>query len=131
MTMRNSDTDINRDNMIARHMNAIKAMNNARQQLPQKPPQECSGLSDLQKLTTSVMNNNTRPWGFAGTNLHVKRQRLNDNLWKLTVENPKTRKIILEAEGHGDKIFAHEDNLARMAEALIEQGLKITTKFDY
>ena len=58
----------------------------------------------------------------------VKRQKLTDDLWKITVENPKTREIILEAEGNGNKVFAYEDSLARMAELLSEKDIKITTR---
>jgi len=116
--------------MIARHMSAINTMKQTRQHLPFGSDQDSRGLADLSETTVSVMDKMTRNWGFADSKLAIKRQRLANNLWKLTVENPKTRKIILEVEGQGDKVFAHEDNLARMAEALMEQGLKITTQFD-
>jgi hypothetical protein len=85
-----------------------------------------NGLADLQKSTVSLMSSETRKWGFSGSQFNVKRQKIADNLWKITVENPKTKEIILEAQGHGDKIFAFEDNLARMAEALTEKDLTIT-----
>ncbi|MCW9012624.1 MAG: hypothetical protein OQL06_02480 [Gammaproteobacteria bacterium] len=92
--------------------------------LPAKAPE---GLSGLQQATVSLMNQQSRNWGFSGSALKVKRQKIDHDTWQLTVENPKTRKVILKVEGHGDKVFAHEDNLARMAEMLLEDGLKITT----
>ena len=93
-----------------------------------QPPR--SGLADLQKSTVSLMNSQSRTWGFANSPFNVKRQKTGDSTWKITVENPKTREIILEAEGHGDKVFAYEDNLARMAEALMDKEIKITTPYN-
>lgn len=88
-----------------------------------------SGLSDLQQNTkeTLLAQNN---WGFAGSNLRVKRYKIDKSTWQLTVTNPKTQKIILQAEGHGDTLFANEDNLARMAETLVQKGLSIRTDFN-
>jgi len=88
-----------------------------------------SGLSDLQQNTkeTLLSQNN---WGFGNSNLSVKRYKIDNNIWQLTVTNPKTRKTILQAEGHGDTIFANEDNLARMAKILAQQDLIIRTEFN-
>ena len=86
------------------------------------------GLSELQKYTTNVLSKASL-WGFANSNLKVKRHKLDNQTWQLTVVNPKTSKTILQAEGPGDTVFAHEDNLARMAETLMAQGLTIRTNF--
>jgi len=88
-----------------------------------------SGLADLQRSTADALSQAT-PWGLSDTNLKVKRHKLDQNTWQLTVVNPKTSKTILQAEGHGDTVFAHEKNLACMAEMLIKQGLTIRTQFD-
>jgi len=88
-----------------------------------------TGLSDLQKYTTNMLHD-ASPWGFSNSKLKVKRHKLDDNIWQLTVVNPKTLKTILQAEGQGDAVFANEDNLARMAETLIAQGLTIRTQFN-
>ncbi len=93
------------------------------------PISNSSGLADLQKYTTNMLNEVTQ-WGFANSKLKVKRHKLDNNTWQLTVVNPKTLKTILQAEGHGDTVFANEDNLARMAETLIAQGLTIRTHFN-
>ncbi len=93
------------------------------------PIANSSGLSDLQKYTTHMLSE-AIPWGFASSKLKVKRHKLDNNNWQLTVVNPKTLKTILQAEGHGDTVFANEDNLARMAETLIAQGLTIRTQFN-
>ncbi len=93
------------------------------------PVADSSGLSDLQKYTTNVINEASQ-WGFASSNLKIKRHKLDNNTWQLTVVNPKTLKTILQAEGHGDTVFANEDNLARMAETLMAQGLTIRTQFN-
>ncbi|MCW8955959.1 MAG: hypothetical protein OQL09_03685 [Gammaproteobacteria bacterium] len=119
-------------NALDRHIEAIKGIKNARPYatlcLNNDYPAS-DGLADLQRTTLSRMQNK-HAWGFNNLPFQVKRQKLDNDVWKLTVENPKTREIILEAEGHGDKVFAYEDSLARMAEALSEKGLTITTKFD-
>ena len=86
------------------------------------------GLSDLQ-LSTKKALLSENSWGFGGSKLNVKRYKLDQNTWQLTVVNPKTRKMILQAEGNGDTVFANEDNLARMAETLMQQGLTIRTNF--
>ena len=93
-----------------------------------QPASAGGGLAELQETTVSLMNSEVRGWGFADSPLRVKRRKIGKDLWKITVENPKTREIVLEAQGHGDKVFAHEDNLARMAEALIDKDLVITTR---
>lgn len=93
------------------------------------PVSNSTGLSDLQKYTTGILNN-TSQWGFASSKLKIKRHKLDNNTWQLTVVNPKTLKTILQAEGHGDAVFANEDNLARMAETLLAQGLTIRTNFN-
>jgi len=93
------------------------------------PVTNSTGLSDLQKYTSNIINENTQ-WGFATSKLKIKRHKLDDNTWQITVINPKTLKTILQAEGHGDTVFAHEDNLARMAETLIARGLTIRTQFN-
>lgn len=87
------------------------------------------GLADLQRNTTNALSQATQ-WGFSDVDLKVKRHKLDNHTWQLTVVNPKTRKTILQAEGHGDTVFAHEESLARMAETLIAQGLTIRTNFD-
>ena len=86
------------------------------------------GLSDLQQNTKEALLTQNN-WGFGGSNLSVKRYKIDKSTWQLTVTNPKTQKIILQAEGHGDTIFANEDNLARMAETLVQKGLSIRTDF--
>jgi len=88
-----------------------------------------TGLSNLQQNTeeTLLSKNN---WGFANSKLCVKRYKINKSTWQLTVTNPKTQKIVLQAEAHGDTLFANEDNLARMAETLVQQGLTIRTDFN-
>jgi len=88
-----------------------------------------SGLADLQRSTSDALSQAT-PWVFSNVDLKVKRHKLDQNTWQLTVVNTKTSKTILQAEGHGDTVFAHEKNLACMAEMLIKQGLKIRTNFD-
>ncbi len=125
----------NTDNQeLSRHIEIIKGNktvipNGIQAGFPDSLP--VNGLANLQKSTVSLMNSESRNWGFAGSQFKVKRQKLADDVWKITVENPKTREIVLEAEGHGDKVFAFEDNLARMAEALIEKDLKITTSIKH
>ena len=93
------------------------------------PVSNSTGLSDLQEYTTQILNNTTQ-WGFGSSKLKIKRHKLDNNTWQLTVVNPKTLKTILQAEGHGDAVFANEDNLARMAETLMAQGLTIRTHFN-
>lgn len=93
------------------------------------PTSESAGLSDLQKYTAGVLNS-TSQWGFGKSKLKINRHKLDNNTWQLTVVNPKTLKTILQAEGHGDTVFANEDNLARMAETLMAQGLTIRTQFN-
>ena len=88
-----------------------------------------TGLSSLQKSTSYILSH-TSQWGFARSELNIKRYKLNQHTWRLTVVNPRTRKTILQADGHGDTVFANEDNLARMAETLMAQGLTIRTQFD-
>lgn len=120
-------------NALDRHIEAIEGIKNARPYATlsmHKDYPASDGLADLQRTTLSRMQNTQATWGFSNLPFQVKRQKLDDDLWKLTVENPKTHEVILEAEGHGDKVFAYEDNLARMAEALSEKGLKITSKLD-
>ena len=93
------------------------------------PASNSTGLSDLQKYTTGILNNSSQ-WGFASSKLKINRHKIDNNTWQLTVVNPKTLKTILQAEGHGDAVFANEDNLARMAETLMAQGLTIRTQFN-
>jgi len=88
------------------------------------------GLSNLQKYTTDILDTTALHWGFASSKLKVNRHKLDNNTWQLTVINPKTLKTILQAEGNGDTVFEHEDDLARMAETLIAQGLTIRTQFN-
>ena len=89
-----------------------------------------SGLSDLQQNTKEALLSNSN-WGFGNSNLSVRRYKIDKSTWQLTVTNPKTQKVVLQAEGHGDTLFANEDNLARMAETLVQQGLTIRTDFNY
>ena len=96
---------------------------------PYIPAPKSAGLADLQQATSDVLLHGSR-WGFGGSNLNVKRHKLDDNTWQLTVTNPRTKKTILQATGHGDTLFANEDNLARMAEVLLQQGLSVRTHFD-
>lgn len=91
--------------------------------------QSSKGLAGLQRYTTEVLNNSLQ-WGFDKSQLSIKRHKLDSNTWQLTVINTKTQKIILQAEGHGDTIFAQEHNLARMAETLMRQDLVIRTQFE-
>ncbi len=93
------------------------------------PASNSVGLSDLQKYTTDIIKKAAH-WGFGDSKFKIKRHKLDSHTWQLTVVNPKTRKTILQAEGHGDAVFANEDNLARMAETLMAQGLTIRTQFD-
>ena len=119
-------------NALDRHIEAIESIKNARPYATLSLYEDypaTDGLAQLQRTTVSRMRNKDA-WGFNNMPFLVKRQKLDNNVWKLTVENPRTREVILEAEGHGDKVFAFEDNLARMAEALSEKDLKITTKLD-
>ena len=88
-----------------------------------------SGLSNLQKNTVHTISNNQQ-WGFNNINLKIKRHKLDEHNWQLTVVNPKTHKTILQAEGHGDTLFENEDNLAKMAQILMKQGLTIKTQFN-
>ena len=88
-----------------------------------------NGLADLQRSTANALSQATQ-WTFSETDLKVKRHKLDKHTWQLTVVNPKTSKTILQAEGHGDTVFAHEESLARMAETLMAQGLTIRTQFD-
>lgn len=88
-----------------------------------------SGLADLQRCTTDALSQATL-WGFSDSGLKVKRHKLDNHTWQLTVVNPKTSKTILQAEGHGDTVFAHEKDLACMAEMLMAQGLTIRTNFE-
>ncbi|VAW61973.1 hypothetical protein MNBD_GAMMA09-893 [hydrothermal vent metagenome] len=90
---------------------------------------ESDGLAGLQQTTSNILAQAPQ-WGFNKSKLNVRRHKLNKHIWQLTVTNPKTRKTILQAEGHGDTVFANEDNLARMAEILMAQGLTIRTQFD-
>jgi hypothetical protein len=126
--MNKPQTENQTDNALARHIEIIQGMKSAMQTAPAQGYQIAGGgLAELQKATVSLMNRQTRSWGFANSPFRVKRRKIGVNLWKITVENPRTREIILEAEGHGDKVFAYEDNLARMAEALLDKDLVITT----
>jgi len=107
-------------------------MKNTSKNLGQYTPESssnASGLSSLQKATSYVLSHAPQ-WGFSKSKLNIKRYKLNNNTWRLTVVNPRTRKTILQADGHGDTVFANEDNLARMAETLMAQGLTIRTQFD-
>jgi len=112
-------------------MKKTMKIQNAPPALPEayKQTVKSTGLSDLQKYTTDILNNATQ-WGFGSSKLKIKRHKLDNNTWQLTVVNPKTLKTILQAEGNGDTVFAHEDNLARMAETLMAQGLTIRTQFN-
>jgi len=127
--MNNQQSDNPSDNALARHIEIIQGMKSAMQTAPANGFHAVAdgGLAELQKTTVSLMNRQTRGWGFANSSLRVKRRKIGNDLWRITVENPKTREVILEAQGHGDKVFAYEDNLARMAEALIDKDLVITT----
>jgi len=119
-------------NNLDRHIEAIECIKNARPYATLSIPNDypaSDGLAQLQRTTLSQMQKK-HSWGFDNMPFLVKRQKLDNDVWKLTVENPKTREVILEAEGLGDKVFAFEDNLASMAEALSEKDLKITTKLD-
>jgi len=118
------------NNQKSRHVEAIKELQNSSQESDQSTFQSHSqnGLANLQQATASLMKQKNRNWGFANSPFEVKRQKLDGDLWKITVENPKTREIVLQAEGSSDKMFAYEDSLAHMAEVLTEKGLKITTQ---
>lgn len=123
--MKNS-TDKQKHNSI-RHSNTVTV--NRSQYDSYIPASNSTGLSDLQQHTTEVLSAASK-WGFNNSHLNVKRHKLDNHNWQLTVVNPKTRKTILQAIGHGDTVFANEDNLARMAETLMAQGLTIQTHFD-
>lgn len=117
-------------NQKSRHVDAIRASQTDShiEAMHSFQPHSQMGLADLQQATISLMNQHTRNWGFTDSPFEVKRQKLDDDLWRITVENPKTRELVLQAEGSSDKMFAYEDSLARMAELLTEKGLKITAK---
>lgn len=117
------------NNSIARHAKAVQGLKIARHAIHNLHPQT-DGLASLQKSTASLMASGNKKWGFSGSSLTVKRKKINNNIWKLTIENPKTHEKILEVEGSGDELFANENNFALMATALTQQSLKITTKFD-
>lgn len=106
---------------------AITQQASSRQYPAYEPVQQTSGLADLQTATVNALK---KSWGFCNSKFKIKRYKVDQDTWQLIVVNPKTQKTILQAEGHGDTIFAHEDNLARMAEALLQQGLTIQTQFD-
>ncbi len=89
-----------------------------------------AGLASLQRCTSKVLDTTSLNWGFSGSKLKVQRHKLDDNTWQLVVVNPKTLKTILQAEGNGNTLFEHEDDLARMAETLMAQGLSIQTQFN-
>ncbi|MFW2373685.1 MAG: hypothetical protein ACN4GM_11240 [Gammaproteobacteria bacterium] len=130
--MKNDIARNSRLNSLDRHIEAIECIKNARPYATLSTHNDypaSDGLAQLQRATLSRMQKK-HSWGFENMPFLVKRQKLDNEVWKLTVQNPKTREVILEAEGHGDKVFAFEDNLARMAEALSEKDLKITTKLD-
>lgn len=123
--MKDISNQLNRDSTS----NIDETPKHGKRYTPYTLASKSSGLADLQKCTTDVLAQ-TPPWGFGNSSLNVKRHKLDNHTWQLTVVNPKTRKTILQAEGHGDTIFANEDNLARMAETLMAQGLTIRTHFD-
>lgn len=128
--MKKNLTSTTQFNLRSRHVEAIKDLKTAglsANKASDDSDQNSQGLANLQESTVSLMNSKSQNWGFANLPFNVQRQKLSDNLWKITVEHPKTKEIILEAEGSGDKIFAYEDNLARMATALADKELKITT----
>ncbi len=106
---------------------AITQQASNRQYPAYEPVQQTSGLASLQTATVNALK---KSWGFCNTKFKIKRYKVDQDTWQLIVVNPKTQKTILQVEGHGDTIFAHEDNLARMAEALLQQGLTIRTQFD-
>ncbi len=93
------------------------------------PSDDKGGLSELQRNTRKLLKD-AGNWTLADSEFTVRRHKLDDNTWQLTVINPKTRKVVLQAQGHGDTVLAHEENLARMAETLTAQGLTIRTSFD-
>lgn len=130
--MKNSITNALAGDDIRRHFAAIdKLVRNEYLSAPHQPDtKDVTGLSGLQKATALAMNHTRKGWGFSGSAFEVKRQRLDNNIWKITVQNPTTQEIILEAEGDGDKVFAYEDHLAKMAETLADQDIKITTRFN-
>lgn len=124
--MSNDEFEHSSEHMLNRHMRIISDMKTAARG-PAIINHRSGGLAELQKSTALLMDSVSRNWGFAGSRFRVIRQKTGEDRWKITVENPKTREVILEAEGRGDKIFAYEDNLARMAEALTDRDLTITT----
>ena len=131
--MKNDLTNTMQLNLRSRHVEAIKDLKTATlpvNQATYNTDQNIHGLADLQESTVSLMNSKSQNWGFTNLPFNVQRQKLSGDIWKITVKNPKTKEIILEAEGSGDKIFAYEDNLARMATALTDKGLKITTQIN-
>lgn len=128
--MKNEQTNDLDGNMLNRHIEIIKGMKSASTLAPASSfhaPLKTGGLSALQKATVNLMNSESRGWGFSGSKFTVKRRKVGPDVWKITVENPRTREVILEAQGHGDKVFAYEDNLARMADVLADRDLIITT----
>ena len=127
--MSNDYTDDAANNTFERHIEVIQSMKSAMRNAPVTGFSTLcgGGLAELQKTTVTLMNRESRDWGFANSPFRVKRQKIGVDMWKITVENPKTREIVLEAQGHGDKVFAYEDSLARMAEALADKDLEITT----
>ena len=122
--------DTNKNNMKnSDNPTSLSAKLNASSNTP-VPLMDSDGLANLQKYTSDILDTTSSQWGFASSNLKVNRHKLDNNTWQLTVVNPKTLKTILQAEGNGDTVFEHEDNLARMAETLMAQGLTIRTQFN-
>ncbi len=107
--------------------NNIKTMSTKNNSLTTHSGELTNGLSDLQAYTSRILNDASH-WGFNSHKFKVLRHKLDNSTWQLTVINPKTLKTILQVEGHGDAIFAHEDKLANMAEVLMNQELTIRTR---
>lgn len=128
--MKNEFTDTTPYHFKSRHVETIKNMSATQSSAQILTTNRSDGLSSLQKATVSLMNNAQKHWGFADSPYSVKRQKLNGDIWRLTVSNPKTKETILEVEGQGNKVFEYEDNIARMADALMEKGLSFKTHFD-
>ena len=84
------------------------------------------GLADLQRRTCKALKQSQS----LTRTLEVQRHKVSANTWQITILNPDTQKVVLQAEGHEDTIIEQERNLANIAEALNQEILSIQTRFE-
>ena len=84
------------------------------------------GLADLQQRTCRALRQSQN----LNRTLEVQRHKISENTWQITILNPDTQKVVLQAEGHEDTIIEQERNLASIAEALNLESLSIQTRFE-